>query len=276
MIRKRKKSLDEEPHEQYAPAPDSPHFRKPRRRKRLVVSLLILLVVAALGGGGYWYHQRKPKTVTTAATSVTHTTAVAPASPTTNTGLSQYVAKGSDLDLSFSYPSAWSVTPATNTDTNNQAISLASPLTTLPSASGSNVTGKVTIQIRPGNATIAELGSNAPIVPLASTQIAYSQPTANQFQYPFVSYIHFANGAKTSGVFEEVMITGSQSFAQDQTLDNSSLSGLDPIITATFYQCSTQDCTGSGQNRLSITNSTWQNTSLMKQVLTLFESFKFN
>jgi hypothetical protein len=134
----------------------------------------------------------------------------------------------------------------------------------------------VVVQVRPGTATITELGANAPVAPLTSTQVAYSAPTANQFQYPYVSYIHFANGAKLSKVFEEVMVTGSQSFTEDQNLDAGSLGGLDPIITATFYACATQDCSGTNQSLLSITQSTWQNADLFKQVLSLFESFKLN
>ena len=250
------------------------HARKNRFRPRMAIVLTAILVIIILIGVGYWYHKdhksNKSKSNNSAQT-------VIPTAPSnTSSATVQYVSNGNDLNLSFAYPSSWSVTPASNNNPKDQPITVTSPLVATTNASNSQVTGKVIVQIRPASATINELNTNAPVEALASTQIAYSHPTANQFQYPYVSYIHFSNASKVSGAFEEVIITGSQLFSQGQSFSAGDIVDLDPIISASFYQCSTQSCSGSGQTPLSITNNTWQNSAVFQRVLALFESFKFN
>lgn len=242
---------------------------------RLIFIIVGVIVFAAAVGASYLIvkgnKSNKPATHSTSKTSV-------PAAPTVAaTTTPQYVSDGTDLNLTFNYPSSWSVSPPSNDNTSDGTITVTSPLSSMASASGTSATGKIVVQVRPGNMAINELSANAPIEALASTQIAYSAPTANQYSYPYLSYVHFSNGsAKTAGVFEEVIITGGQSFTANESLNASYLSGLDPIITASFYQCTTTACTGSGETPLSITDSTWQSTQIFQQVLTLLESFKLN
>ena len=188
----------------------------------------------------------------------------------------KYLSNGNDLNLSFTYPQNWSVIPSSNDNKNDNTITLTSPLSTVINADNTSVVGKIIIQVRPGTGTINELNNNSPITALASAQIAYSQPTTNQTSYPFISYVHFSDGSKASGAFEEVIITGGLSFALGQSISAEYLSGLDPIISASFYQCATQSCIGTSQSLLSININTWQNISIFQQVLTILESFQLN
>ncbi|HUD07113.1 MAG TPA: hypothetical protein VMR34_04450 [Candidatus Saccharimonadales bacterium] len=246
------------------------------KMKRLLPRIVIISVIAIVIIGGLILAYSYRKDHKTTSSKKTQTQAVLPTSTSTQTTTTQYVSNGQDLNLSFSYPSNWSVTPPTNDNPDDHTITVTSPLATITNADNKSVTGEVVIQVRSGNSTINELNSNSPVEALTSTQIAYTAPTANQDQYPYLSYIHFSNGSSASGAFEEVIITGNLSNTQGTSLNAGYFNGLDPIISANFYQCSTQSCTGSGQTPLSITTGIWQNSSIFKQVLSSFESFKLN
>lgn len=274
------KGLGELPSNKDAEHPTVPHtarpYKQPKHKKiwrQILMVLLVVVVLAGLGGGTYWFtkHHKSvaPKSTTTQAT-------IKPVT-TSSSGTAQYVSNGSDLNLSFSYPSTWTVTPASGGNSSDQTITLTSPLTSIPAAGGSTVTGKVVVTIRPGATTTpSELNANSPTAAAASAQFAYSSPTANQYQYPYLTFIHFSTGVTTAGAFEEVLITGTTQFTAGEAVTASDLSGLDPIIAATFSKCTTQACTASGATPLSITSGTWTNTSVFQQVQALFTSMKLN
>jgi hypothetical protein len=236
----------------------------------IAVAIILVCVLAAVAAFLFIKHRHTPVTpVTTTATSQLPV----PDTTVANT-TAQYVSNGSDLNLSFVYPSAWTVVPSSNNNTNDQTISATSPPMSLTNTSGNAVVGKVVVQIRPGRTSISELSSGNAAAAQDSIQIAYQKPTANQRQYPYITFIHLAGGSNPSNAFEEVMITGNMTFAKSQTVTALSLTQLDPIISATFYTCTTKDCTGTGITPLDITNDTWQTSDLGQQVLALFQSIQ--
>jgi hypothetical protein len=275
------KGLGELPSENEAEHPASPYqparpFKKPKKLHRGRTTLIVIgvvIILAILGGGGYAlskHHTPAKKSTTTASNvPVAKTT-------TTNNGSTQYISNGSDLNLSFNYPSAWTVTPASGGNSNDQAITLTSPQTTIPAVDGSNVTGKVVATIRPGSATMSELAANNPTAAAASIQFAYTSPTSNQYQYPYLTFVHFSTGTHAAGAFEEVIVTGTTTFTQGEAVTTTALTGLDPIIAAIFSKCSNTACSGASALPLSINSDTWQNTAVFKQVQTLFASLKLN
>lgn len=255
---------------------DLPHYPLRRQSGRgwlkwLIAAAILLLVVA---GGGLLFHALH-KTTPKHTSSTSH--AVQPSQDHTNQNTTtQYVSNGQDLNLSFSYPSDWSVTPATNDNPTDQTITVTSPLVSIENASNTTITGKVVVMIRPGSATLSELASGNATAGQSSVQIGYTQPLASQQQYPYLSFINLSGGADASGGFQEVIITGQQQFSQGQSIPEDDLSGLDPIISASFYSCSTSECTGSGEAPLSIAMDTWQNTSPFTQVLALMQSLQLH
>jgi len=255
-------SMDSQPHQ-----PNSP-----KKKPWLMIATIVVVILILVGGLLYFLEHKpaKPKAQITGQKIIQ----VAPSNTSSTT--TKYVSNGTDLNLSFSYPDNWTVVPASNNNKSDQTITLTSPLTTIVNANNSSVVGKIIVQVRPGTATISELNSNSPIAALASAQIAYSKPTPSQTSYPYLSYIHFSDGSKPTGSFEEVIITGSLTLTQGQTINASYFGGLDPIISASFYQCATQSCTGSSQSLLSITSNTWQNATIFKQVLATLDSFQLN
>lgn len=233
-----------------------------------ITGAVIILLLIGLGAWLAFGHSGKAKPKKAA-------TAVVAPSKTTTSNTANYVASGQDLNLSFNYPSTWSATPASGTDTTDQAIMLNSPLTTIASATGASVTGKVTLSIRPGSATLTELASGNATAAQASAQVGYTKPTANQYQYPFITFIHLPTTGNPNGAFQEVLVSGTTQFNAGDSLTAASVS-VDPIISASFYDCSSTACTGSSATPLNITNDTWQNATVFKQTLAAIESLQLN
>ena len=269
-----------QPQPSSAPPVYSPVTQQGSGRKAKPVIAVIVLVVLLLGGGAaaYWFLGRpKPTNGGTAQSTATNTTARQPiADNSASSSTVQYVSNGKDLSLSFSYPSNWEVSPASGGNTDDKPITVASPLVSLSSAQDQSVTGKIVVMIRPASASITELASDKATIAQDSIQFAYTKPTSVQHQYPYLTYIHLTGGKNTDSLFEEVIITGVTKFTRGQPLLPESMGTLDPVISAAFYQCTTQACTGSGATPLSITDSIWQSADAFKQVQSLFASLELH
>ena len=264
--------------EEFPPPADIelPHY--PTRKKpsqtwlKWLIPAIVLLIIG--GGGAYlWHHLHK----TTPKHSSAATSTVKPAQNNSNqSAIAKYVSNGQDLNLSFSYPSDWNVTPPTNDNASDQTITVTSPLLSVENASAKSVTGKAVVLIRPGSAQITELASGNATAGQTSVQIGYTQPLPSQQQYPYLSFINLPGGTDSGGGFQEVIITGQLLFSQGHSVVAADLSALDPIISASFYSCSTQACSGSGETPLSITMTSWQNTAPFTQVLVLIQSLQLH
>lgn len=245
---------------------------RPSRRLAVIVATGVVLLAAG-GAGAYVLGHRHKVPATATNTSSTNnrqqSTAVIP--DTSTAGTTQYVSNGKDLNLSFTYPANWSAVPPTNSNPNDQAITLTSPATAIGSA-----TGKIVVTIHPGGTSLSELGSDKATAAIASAQFAYTKPTAAQHQYPYLTFVHLAGGANTSGAFEETIITGITSFAKGQAVLPESVTQIDPLITARLYQCGAASCDGTNLPPLSITADTWQNDAACKQIQALFASLQLN
>lgn len=248
-----------------------------KKAKLITMVITVAVLLAAGSGAAYWFFIRSRPTASQSTQTANNATTQQPAADnSTNTGTTQYVANGNDLNLSFVYPSNWTVSPASGSDTNDQPISVTSPLVSLSDASNQAITGQIIVRIRPAAAQLDELASGKATVAEDSVQIAYTKPTAAQHQYPYLTYVHLAGGNDSNNLFEEVIITGVTKFIRGQALSPESLGGIDPVISATFYQCHTQACTGSGATPLSVNDSIWQNTQAFNQVQALFASLQLH
>lgn len=248
-------------------------YQQPKAKSKrwlIVLALITLLLLAAGGAGGYyWWHKHQKPAPTK------HQATTSPQPIPTSSGpatIKQYVSTGKDLNLSFNYPSSWTATPASGDNASDQTITLTSPLVSMPDADGT--TGKVVVRLRPATAELDELSPGTATVAQDSIQFGYSKPTSSQHQYPYLTFIRLEAGSNASNTFDEVIITGITKFTKGQALTTDSLGQLDPIISATFYKCLSQACEGTNAKTLSITNDTWQNADVFKQVQALFESLR--
>ena len=233
----------------------------------LLIAVIIIIGVAGVYLAGH-HSPTKPAAKTTTIAKV------APTQTSTSTSTSNYVSNGKDLNLSFDYPASWTATPVTGGNTTDQPISVTSPLVSMTSAAGQGVTGKVVLQIRPVTAQLNELGSGTTAAQ-ASIQYAYSKPTPAQHNYFYLTFVHVSGASNPAGSFQEIFVTGINTFSAGDSLTPSSIS-VDPIISASFYSCAASICTGASAVPLSISNTTWQNADIFKQTLTALESLKLN
>ncbi|MFA5004438.1 MAG: hypothetical protein WC498_04150 [Candidatus Saccharimonadales bacterium] len=264
--------IDEEEYKTLHPQAgyQSIHGKKGGGKKWLLI-LLAVLLLAGLGFGAYKLLSHK---TTKASTKGNQSQNIPKPSEVTGNGLTTYTAPTDGLGLSFDYPSSWVVTPTSGQP--GTTITATSLLVSLTDATGSKATGKVVVTVSASATNPTGKGPVAAKAAQDSVQYAYTAPTPIQHQYYYVSFLHFPNAAATVGAFEEVAITGINLMPKDTAITSDLLGSVNPVISAVFYKCSTQDCTGTGQSLLSISNSTWQSNATMQAVQKLFESFKFN
>lgn len=272
----------------HGPMTRVPRPRKPQNvGRKLLVGGGVVVAAALLVTAGYAlaHHKAKPSTTASSTTSGNSTagnnaaasssTQTSTQSTSANASLATYTTTGKDLNLSFAYPSNWSVSPSSG-GSSDQTITVTSPQFSLTDANGSAATGKAVVTIRPVAAGISEFTSKAATAGQNSVQMHYTSPAAGQHQYPYLTFIHFASGQNTNAAFEEVMITGTHQFNGGSAVTSDALAGLDPVISVAFEKCTTAGCTGSGQSALSITNATWQNNTTLLAVQQLFASLQLH
>jgi len=272
---------------QYAPVPGKKYSKPKKSRKGLILAAIVVAVLLAAGAA---YMLLKPKQAAAPATSPTTTSsgtksAVPTDESSSDTATTKYTSPASALNLSFEYPNNWTVDPPSGTagssnDTSATAvgstITVTSPRVSLTGADNATVTGRVIVKIRASSVGLAELNSKSAVAAQDSVQIGYTKPTAAQHQYPYLTFIHFNDGSKVDGAFEEVIVTGVNTFKKGSTLSTGTLGAVDPLITAQFVQCNTSDCTGTNAVPLAITNATWTNADVNKQALAIIESLQLN
>lgn len=262
------------------PSQDTTHqqFQAPKQRSgKKIIYIIVALVVILAAVGGYMLLKKSPAKTPAAQTGkassqASNVPATASASDTKN-----YKSSVSGLDLSFDYPSNWKVTVANDTkDTSVKYISIETPPSSIENDKGATTTGKVIILIRPKLADVPELSGNDGSIAQDSQQLAYAKPSANQHQYPYVSFVHFGGTRTSKNPFEEVFVTGSTMFKASDNIGTGNVAGVDPLISAAFYQCPDTTCAGKGTGPLSITDSVWQNNDVAKKVKALIESLVIN
>ena len=249
---------------------------KPAKSRRWPLLLGLLLVALIAGLAIYWLVLR-PKPVRQPVTAKDNSSSSQPSVDTSsNTSPTAYISKGSDLNLNFTYPASWQVTPASGGNQSDQPITLTSPRTSMADATDQSVVARAVITIRPKGSDLTELDPGTATLALTSIQIAYTSPTKVQHGYPYITFIHLAGGDNPKKLFEEVMITGANKFAAGQLLSPYSLVGLDPVVSVTFYQCVTQVCSGGGAKPLGISQDIWQTSDLGQQALGVFEALQIH
>lgn len=258
------------------PLSKPPRKRSSSKKPLLIVLGVVLLVIAAVAVYLLFLKKDSAPPATTKSPTPPATVNVETTPSSANT--KHYTSTVKGLDLSFDYPDNWTVSMAKDAkDPNIQYIVVTSTPSAITNDKGAEVTGKVLILFRPDDSDLAELSadSNASAAQ-DSQQIAYTKPTANQRQYPYVSFIHFGGDRTSSNPFEEIINTGGIQITKSTIVSASTVANVDPLVSAGLYVCKTEDCPTTGTPNLSITDDTWQNNDTLKKVKALFESLIIN
>ena len=259
----------------FTPASEPPRTKSNKRLLLIAGAILIVLIAASASYLVFIRHHTTP--VTPASHHSQNAASLAPQADTQQdqTPLS-YASKGQDLNLSFTYPASWQVSPPSGGNTNDQTITVTSPRTTMANVAGESVIAHAVLTIRPKGSDLTELDPGTATAALDSIQIAYTKPTSVQHGWPYITFMYLRGGNNPGAVFDEVMITGALKFTKNQVISPYTFVQLDPIVSVRFYQCQTQACSGDSAVPFSVTNDTWQSSVLGQQALAIFESLQIH
>jgi uncharacterized protein (UPF0333 family) len=235
--------------------------RRHGRGTKIVILVVVILCIAGAGGYVLMKHHKKPAPVAT-----THSTTTKPPAAVTTT--KQY--NSAQLGVTFSYPSNWTVT---EDDTSN-VITVQSPAMSLTSATGSKVTGEVSMTINQQTPSLPMFTAGNAVAVLASQKINYTNPSSSQRAQTYVSFLQY-EATTTEGALDGVYITGDSGYQKQQAIPEVDIANVAPLVRVTFAQCSNAKCTGN-TSALSIASTSWNTTTFSQPILAMLESLDFN
>jgi hypothetical protein len=253
---------------------------KPKRKWPKIVgwTLLGLILAAGLGIGGYWAAKHKlaeqPAKSTAkqsfqssasssqknAGQTSANTNQAASSSPT-----KQY--NSSNFKLSFSYPDGWTVA-----DTGNGKLTATSPAMQLTAADGSSKTGEVIMSIQSQNSadmSMFKQGDAASV--LSSQKVAYANPTSTQRAQTYLSFLQYA-ATTTHGALDGIYITGDYGYQKEQSIPESDINKIDPLIRVTFVSCATAGAKCTKTSPLSVSSDMWKTAGFSGPIENMLKS----
>lgn len=247
--------------------------QKPHRSKKwLIVAIVLLLVVIAGLAVAYFVLNKKSEPAAPTATSNVATTdtsqtpeATTPEA-TTPAELKDYTS--SDFNLGFKYPSDWTV------DESTKAITVTSPVETLPGADGQDEMGAVVLTIQPKQKTIPAFKSGNAVAVLDSKKVKYSQPAAGQRANTYITYAQYST-TTTKGALDAMFITGNYGYKRPQTILESDVTKIDPLVTVSFVGCDKAPCDPAAQ-ATQLSGETFTGSELYTTVENMLTSLAIN
>jgi hypothetical protein len=240
-----------------------PPTKRPARWPRIVGIVLIILIV--LGGATFGYVQLKQSTPVVARVTPAATPAASPspaAVPTTHYDSTNY-------GLGLDYPQTWTVT-----DTAGSALVIRSAPMTITTATAQPTTGEIVLTIRATASSIPELGNADAVAVRDSQKISYKMPSSSQRAQTYVSFLQY-NATTTKGALDGIYVTGDLGYLRLQTIPQTDLVKLNPLIFISFISCSTPTCTGQ-TTPINIPASAWDNASFSNPLEAMIESIQFS
>lgn len=239
---------------------------KPKRLWLRVLGWIILILVTAaiIGGGFYWYlkHHKTAPAQKSNSSSQQQSTSGQPAGPPEHT--KQYTS--SNFNLSFNYPDNWNVS-----DTGNGKLTVTSPAMQLKGADGQSQTGQVVMTIQNENTfDFSPFKTGSAVAVLDSQKLTYAKPTQTQRANTYISFLQY-NSTTTHGALDGIYVTGDFGYQKDQTIPETDIQKVDPVITVTFFACPNQACSGT-LKPMNISSSQWNDSSFANPITKMIES----
>ena len=236
---------------------------KPKRTWLRVLGWIVfaLIILGAVGGGAYYYiHHKKVTAPGVSSSQQQHSTQQS--APKVQT--KQYTS--SNFNLSFNYPQDWVVS-----DTGNGKLTVTSPMMQLTDAGGQSQKGIVVMTIQNENAAdFSMFKSGSAVAVLNSQKVAYTNPTQTQRANTYISFLQYATTTAHGGL-DSINVTGDLGYQKDQTIPETDIQKVDPVITVTFLQCASDACAGTPKT-MTISSDMWSDTSFSAPITTMIES----
>jgi hypothetical protein len=218
--------------------------------------IIILLVVILLITGSTSGHKSNKKTKVAVSPKVSQLVSNGP----TNKYSSTYFA------LSLNYPKQWSLS-----DNGKGVLTITSPLIDLVSDTKKIVPGEVTFELGKQGSVPASLSAGTNLAVLSSSLITYTSPSTDQSAQTYISFVQYASTAVKGGL-DGIYVTGNYGYTKDQVVPAATINAINPLVMATFSECSNKACTKF--KPLTVSSAIW-NTLLGPILTSMFESFVF-
>lgn len=244
--------------------PPNPIWQKLKKlggKAGVIAAILVLL--AGVGGGGYWLYKNRKSEDKPAQQSP-----IAQNSEPVSQITSQTVRFDSaSFKLGFDYPNNW-----TASEDNPDQITVLSPDLKLKGTDGKTVNGQVYFRIRSQSQKLEGLDGGAATAILASKKIAYTSPTQAQRASSYISFLRYP--ANTEGL-DAIYITGDTGYEKDQTVPETDIKKVDPIISLEFFLCPDSGCQElSGVYGIGV--QTWDDTNVSVPLENMLKSLVIN
>ncbi len=248
------------------------HYSKPVKKsgKHYVWLWLVIIVIAlVLAGAGYLAirHSHTAK-VTKKPVAVKHVqskpaVAAAPSIPSSSF-------TSPSFGMTFNYPQTWNVV-----DSGAAGVSVYSPPMTITNAAGQPVLGEVEVTFLKQGSLPSAFGNNTSVAVINSQRIVFTQAGNNQPAATYISFVQYPSTTIAGGL-DGVYVTGNFGYQKDQTIPNSQVAQVDPLIMATFNSCANSACSVSTQKPLTIAATDWSKTSFSAPILLILSSLSFS
>lgn len=234
-----------------------------KRKRRWPKVLLVLVVLAVIAAVVFRLNSKPAKAPATNVQTTSSTKNQQAATNSEATTTAHY--DSTTYTLSFDYPQTWKVSDTTT------KLTVTSPEVSLTGADGKSTKAHVVVSMQNQQTTITGYPSGGAFASLASDKLSYKQPTQIQRAQTYVSYLGYADQSNLDAIY----VTGDNGYTQGQTVPMSDVVKGNPLISVSFLNCSTIDCSNGG-SALKLQASAWKSGQASKDVTALIESLQLN
>lgn len=253
-------------------SPSPPHhYRQPDRKngKHYAWLWLVIIVVlaVALAGAGYLAinHSKVHKTAkkpVAAKSAPPKTVSSAPPIPSSSF-------TSPSFGVTFSYPQTWNVV-----DSGAAGVNVYSTPMTITNASDQPVLAEVDVTLLNQGALPSAFGTNTSVAVLNSQKVVFTHP-GNQPADTYISFVQYPATTIVGGL-DGIYVTGNYGYQKDQTIPNSQVAQVNPLIMVVFSSCANSTCSVSTQKPLTISAADWNNSSFSAPILLILSSLSFS
>ena len=229
----------------------------------------IILVALILAGAGYLaVHHSHPTKTAKKPVAVKHAQPKPTVASTPSIPSSSFTSPS--FGMTFNYPQTWNVV-----DSGAAGVSVYSPPMTITNAAGQPVLGEVSATFLKQGALPPAFGNNTSVAVINSQRIVFTQAGNNQPAATYISFVQYPSTTIAGGL-DGIYVTGNFGYQKDQTIPNSQVAQVDPLIMVTFNSCANSACSVPTQKPLTIAATDWKNTDFSAPILLILSSLSFS
>jgi cytoskeletal protein RodZ len=241
--------------------------KEKRSRKWVILAIVLLALLIAGLGGAYWLLNKKPaakqQTASTQQPVEDSTPDETPAATDQAADLKEY--SSTNFSLGLSYPGDWKISDTAN------ALTFTSPAQTLSGADGQDVSGAVVVTIRHQQNSLPEFKDGNAVAVLDSKNVAYTAPATGQRGNTYLSFLQYA-ATTIKGTLDAVYITGNSGYKKLQTIPQSDVVKIDPLVTVRFVECDAGKACSPTSDAVGVNADSWAASESYKTIETMLKS----